>query len=71
MITPYSNINEVPLHHRTLRGYKLTLEQINNLRETAENAPEPFAISFDKAREDFKKNHHCENGWWVLNGGAE
>ena len=47
-----------------LSGYKLSLDQINELVEKAEISNKPFAEAFGLAREEFKKTHEVIDNQW-------
>ncbi len=65
----YTAISEVPRRWRTLGDGQLTLQQIQQLVDTAEarasETGKEFAVTHHRARIEFQETHHVVDGWWV------
>ena len=67
----FKSIHEVAPSHRHLAGYPLSLDQVNEIDEAANNSSETFPVAIHQAREFFKRNHEVLKGMWVKRGGNQ
>ena len=60
----FTDINQVNPAHRHLSGRKLSLDQINQIDEDANNHPKGFATGYYEAKQKFMEKHEFKNGLW-------
>lgn len=63
----YTDINQVNPAHRHLSGMKLSLDQINQIDNEANEHPKGFATGYYEAKEKFIETHTFKDGLWRAN----
>lgn len=59
------SINQVPKKWRTLYGTALSIEQIENIVNNAEESDKPFSVALCLGFEEFKNTHKVSGKFWL------
>jgi len=62
----YKSIHEVPKAWRSLDGWPLSLDQINEIVGQANESKAVFAVALGEAKGRFKETHTVKDGLWVV-----
>ena len=61
----FVSLHEVPKLWRSIDGAKLSLPQVEDILDAAEEADEPFAAALGIERRAFAASHTKVNGQWA------